>query len=266
MGNSVRSMAVEPNGTPWAVNENNTVYRFVSNQWTQVAFNAREVAIGHEGSIYFLGTDAATDVGDTRNYRIFRWNGATSQKLPGGAVRIAVGADGNPWVVSANSQIWRWNSGAWVNVPGAAREIYGGKTIRILDPLMDNNESKILHLARHFETVSLPDGGDKTAYYFESEGRSALSLSTDARRPAVAGERRPYRERSVSRDHARRSPTRTGHSSPVAGPPSCSRRCAPRYPTSFIPRCRSCSGSKITRGRRRLQRERKPSEWPHTRG
>ena len=42
---------------------------------------------------------------------------------------------------------------------------------------MDNNESKILHLARHFETVSLPDGGDKTAYYFESEGRSALSLS-----------------------------------------------------------------------------------------
>ena len=127
MGNSVRSMAVEPNGTPWAVNENNTVYRFVSNQWTQVAFNAHEVAIGHEGSIFFLGTDAATDVGDTRNYRIFRWNGATSQKLPGGAVKIAVGADGNPWVVSANSQIWRWNSGAWVNVPGAAREIYGRK-------------------------------------------------------------------------------------------------------------------------------------------
>jgi hypothetical protein len=195
MGNSARSMAVEPDGTPWVVNEDDTVYKFQNNQWTRVPLWAKEIAIGHDGSIFALSINPATDVGDTRNYRIFKWNGSTVQNFPGGAVKIAVQADGIPWVVSADSRIWRWNSGSWVNVPGAAHEIYGGKTIHILDASTEpevrvlgsmgtKGESRILRLGRRLssggsEQVQFPDTNpDKTGYVFNATGSSAISLAT----------------------------------------------------------------------------------------
>lgn len=81
---------------------------------------------------------AATDIGAFRRdsvwvvsntrthggFTIHRWNGTAWSSVDGGAVRIAVGPDGLPWVVNDNNQIYRrTGAGTWVHVPGAARDI-----------------------------------------------------------------------------------------------------------------------------------------------
>ena len=56
-------------------------------------------------------------------YGIYRWTGTGWDAVPGGSVRIAVGPDGEPWVVAASGAIVRRVNGAWQVLPGAAYDI-----------------------------------------------------------------------------------------------------------------------------------------------
>src|SRR5262249_54777636 len=56
-----------------------------------------------------------------------QWNGRGWTKVGGGAVRIAVGPRGEPYVVNAQHQIFQWNGrGGWNTLPGAANDISVG--------------------------------------------------------------------------------------------------------------------------------------------
>jgi tectonin-like protein len=57
------------------------------------------------------------------NYGIYHWNGSGWDQIDGGGVRIAVGSDGQPWVVNSNGSIYHRVNGAWQTLPGAANDI-----------------------------------------------------------------------------------------------------------------------------------------------
>ena len=44
-------------------------------------------------------------------------------KIPGGAVRISVDDEGNPWCVNDASFIFKWTKNKWKQMPGSANDI-----------------------------------------------------------------------------------------------------------------------------------------------
>jgi hypothetical protein len=113
-------IAAGPLGNAWVVTGGGAIYRYAGGQWVQHPGTATDVAVGADGSLWRIGTNA---VGG--GYDIYRWNAGTSvwELIDGGAVRIAVGPDGLPWVVNSTGSIYRRTAGGWILLPGAARDI-----------------------------------------------------------------------------------------------------------------------------------------------
>jgi hypothetical protein len=85
---------------------------------------AKDIAVGANGAIWIIGTDALGD-----GFRVYKWNGSGWTATDGGAVRVAVGPTGIPWVVTASGAIFRRTTtnpataGAWQQLPGLAKDI-----------------------------------------------------------------------------------------------------------------------------------------------
>jgi hypothetical protein len=79
--------------------------------------SATAIAIGANGAVWILG---ATPLAS--NFGIYHWNGSTWVAVSGGAVRIAVDAGGNPWVVNAVHQIFHRSGSGWAPAPGLATD------------------------------------------------------------------------------------------------------------------------------------------------
>jgi len=54
---------------------------------------------------------------------VWQFNGGGWTFAGGAGERIAVGPDGQPWLVNDAGQIWHRTPGGWVNVPGGAHDI-----------------------------------------------------------------------------------------------------------------------------------------------
>jgi hypothetical protein len=72
------------------------------------------------------GAWAIGTVATTGGYIINRWTGAAWETVPGGAVSIAIGPDGEPWIVNDAGHTFRRVNGAWQDIPGFARDIAVG--------------------------------------------------------------------------------------------------------------------------------------------
>lgn len=70
------------------------------------------------GATYVLGTGA-----ESGGYGIYKWNGVDWTKIAGGAVRVDVEANGNPWVVNSQGDIFKRTGNAWTLLPGKAKDI-----------------------------------------------------------------------------------------------------------------------------------------------
>jgi hypothetical protein len=68
------------------------------------AFAARDIAVGVDGSMWAIGTNA---VGTDGDFGIFQLTGSIFEPVFGGGVGIAVGPDGLPLVVKSNGQMVR---------------------------------------------------------------------------------------------------------------------------------------------------------------
>ena len=92
---------------------------FAPASWTVLPGDANDIA--HGGGMTWIISRVPVPGG----YAIFYWTGSTWQYISGGAVRIAVGPDGNPWVVNDAGHIFRYNrwSGQWTVLPGLAHDI-----------------------------------------------------------------------------------------------------------------------------------------------
>ncbi|MFG6100561.1 tectonin domain-containing protein [Leptothoe sp. ISB3NOV94-8A] len=93
-GGAIR-IAVDPAGNPWIVNNEGYIYRRVNDAWQLLPGRAKDIDIGDNGQVWIVGTNEVTG-----GYGIYQWNGSNWDVKDGGAVRIAVDKDGNPWVVN----------------------------------------------------------------------------------------------------------------------------------------------------------------------
>ncbi len=116
-GGGVR-IAVDPNGTPWVVDDRGTIFRWRGGKWAKLPGAAKDIGIGANGSVFTIGTNKSDG-----GYGIWKWTGNQWQALPGGGVRIAVDPRGTPWVVDDRGTIFRWRGGKWAKLPGAAKDI-----------------------------------------------------------------------------------------------------------------------------------------------
>lgn len=113
-------IAVDPAGNAWVVNSTQTLFRFDGANWVALSAKARDVGIGANGTAWIIG-----NVAEPGGYGIWRSTdkGASWNKVPGGAIRVAVDPAGNAWVVNSNNTIFRFAGSDWVSTPGAAKDI-----------------------------------------------------------------------------------------------------------------------------------------------
>lgn len=127
-GGGIR-VAVDPLGIPWIVNSAGQIYRRTVNDartgfWATIPGSAKDIGIGSDGTVWAIGTTAiGTD------FTISKWDGSNwTELVDGGALRIAVGPTGIPWIVNSAGQIYRRStnsatSGSWFSLPGGAKDI-----------------------------------------------------------------------------------------------------------------------------------------------
>jgi hypothetical protein len=98
-------IAVDPNGHPWVVAGDHTVWRYDPNAggFLNVPGGLLDIAIGADGSVLGIGLDNT----------IWKWNGEGFGPFGSGqGAQIAVDANGNPWVVAGDHTIWRYDPNA----------------------------------------------------------------------------------------------------------------------------------------------------------
>ncbi len=90
-----------------------------ADSWVQLSEEtAKDIGIGADGSVWIVGTNPVSG-----GYGIYKWDGENWEGVDGGAVRIDVDPQGNPWIVNDNGYIFRRVDNSWVQLFGAAKDI-----------------------------------------------------------------------------------------------------------------------------------------------
>jgi peptidoglycan hydrolase-like protein with peptidoglycan-binding domain len=115
-GGAVR-ITVDSLGIPWIVNSVGTIFRRTSGSafsgvWEVLPGCAKDIGAGG-GAVWVIGCGTAAG-----GFGIHKWNGSNWDATPGGALRIAVGPTGVPWVVNSAGTLFRRtstsvSSGSW---------------------------------------------------------------------------------------------------------------------------------------------------------
>lgn len=84
---------------------------------------ALDIGVGADGSVWMIGTQPAGP-GD---YGVVRWDGRNGLAMGGGGIRIAVGPNGDPWILTAAGQIFCPQPNGWgPPLPGLGIDIAVG--------------------------------------------------------------------------------------------------------------------------------------------
>jgi hypothetical protein len=114
-------IAVDPAGNAWVVNSAGAIYHFTGTAWQKIAGpKSIDIGVGANGSVWVIGADYSISrlTVPYNSPGPYEW-----QAVPGGGLRIAVGPDGNPWVVNAAHEIYHSNGSSWSRLPGTATSI-----------------------------------------------------------------------------------------------------------------------------------------------
>ena len=90
-----------PDGTPFVINSAHQIFEWTGSGWAQGPGAARDIAVGADGSVWIIGTNAVPG-----GYGIYESNGSGWSPVPGGAVDITVGPEGRPWVINSSHHIY----------------------------------------------------------------------------------------------------------------------------------------------------------------
>jgi streptogramin lyase len=129
-GGGARRIAVGPTGAPWVVNNAGNIIRLTTNDpntgfWEQMGPQlAQDIGVGSNGDVWII---SRTVIPGTSDYQILKL-GVGWVPTNGGAVKIAVGSNGEPYVVNSAGNIFRRNtnsptSGVWEQIGGGAVDI-----------------------------------------------------------------------------------------------------------------------------------------------
>ncbi len=83
--------------------------------------SALALSVGANGSVYAVGSNVTAG-----GHGLWRWTGSGWSPVPGGAMRIAVGPGGDPWILNNADEIAHFNAGVWTRFPGRATAISVG--------------------------------------------------------------------------------------------------------------------------------------------
>jgi subtilase family serine protease len=83
--------------------------------FSRVSGAASAISEGADGVVWVVGTGTTPG-----GHLLYERVGSGWLLRPGGATGIAVGPNGNPWVVNNVGQIFQWNGSGWIRMPGAA--------------------------------------------------------------------------------------------------------------------------------------------------
>jgi hypothetical protein len=127
-GGRAARIAVGANGRPWIANAAGNIFQRTTNSPTSGGWGfisgagAKDIGAGFDGEVWIITT---TPFDQSGNFTIKKFNGSgwDSPVDGGGAVRIAVGPEGVPWIVNAAGTIFRRTNnrttdGAWSVLPG----------------------------------------------------------------------------------------------------------------------------------------------------
>lgn len=92
-------------GSEWRLGNHNQIFLRTGRGWQRVQGSAIAVADG-----WVIGTDRRSG-----GYGIYRWNGRSFDRMPGGAVDIG-GSYERPWVVNNRGERFEWMGQDWREV------------------------------------------------------------------------------------------------------------------------------------------------------
>lgn len=122
-------IAVDPKGMPWVVNSAGQVWKRDGTRWVSMSSPgvATDIGIGADGAVWIV-TRTSTSGGFTIQYLIKSlapggFETLTWRNVEGGASRISVSPNGQPWIVNNSGQISERKNGRWESRPGAATDI-----------------------------------------------------------------------------------------------------------------------------------------------
>jgi hypothetical protein len=116
-------VAAARDGQPWVVNASGQIYRrekgahgYADGSWRMVdGARATDVAVGADWSVWIIDTTPGPGGNGNGIARLMDPVQRTWKKIAGEAIAIAVGPDGQPWVVNKSGQIWRGYRGGPTN-------------------------------------------------------------------------------------------------------------------------------------------------------
>ena len=88
--------------------------------WHRLPGRAVDIA-AHGKTAWVLGTNRVDG-----GHGIYRWTGKLFEPVIGGAMDIAVGPSGTPWVVNNRNEIFQYNGRLWDRKPGLGQQIAVG--------------------------------------------------------------------------------------------------------------------------------------------
>lgn len=86
--------------------------------WQRLNGSAYDIGVGANGDVWVIGTDR-----EPGGFGIYNISGSAGFSVDGGAIRIDVDPDGNPWIINDEDNIYRWINGDWQRLPGEALDV-----------------------------------------------------------------------------------------------------------------------------------------------
>jgi hypothetical protein len=94
-----KKIAVDSEGNPWVVRNNNEIYAYDTNNWRLIpGFLAQQISISNEGVLFAIGKNFS--IGRLVCFKLGTW-----QILSGSASDISVGAYSIPFIIDTNSNL-----------------------------------------------------------------------------------------------------------------------------------------------------------------
>lgn len=124
-GGAVR-IAVDPSGAAWLVNDAGRIFSQDGDTWRLLPGLARDIAVGANFDVFVVGHDRGPD-----GFGIHKWDGRQWNWIGTNAVRIAVGAGGDPWVINDKNVLFhQLRDGKWEQLPTPAIDVGVGRDDR----------------------------------------------------------------------------------------------------------------------------------------
>ena len=116
------AIADDQSGDPWIVNNAHAVFHWNGSGWAyQPNALLTSISVGANGSVWGLGISSVPG-----GYPVFKLQGSGWVYENGGAIAVAVGSTGTPWVVNNGGSIFQLTGSTWSVLPGKAAAIAEG--------------------------------------------------------------------------------------------------------------------------------------------